>query len=40
MSTNNRRYGVEPLTSFLDRYVIGHKQSHAEQLASLLKESS
>lgn len=38
MTTNNRRYGPEPLTAFLDRYVVGHKRSHADQLARLLKE--
>ncbi|MEE6257662.1 maleylpyruvate isomerase N-terminal domain-containing protein [Plantactinospora sonchi] len=35
----NRRYGPEPLTAFLDRYVLGHKQSHAEQLADLVEEA-
>ncbi|WP_422768841.1 maleylpyruvate isomerase N-terminal domain-containing protein [Plantactinospora sp. WMMC1484] len=38
MTTNNRRYGPEPLTAFLDRYVIGHKQQHADQLAPFRKE--
>ena len=28
----------KPLTAFLDRYVIGHKQGHADQLAALGKE--
>jgi uncharacterized damage-inducible protein DinB len=40
MTTNNRRYGAEPLTAFLDRYVIGHKRGHAGQLADLVKEPS
>lgn len=37
--TNNRRYGPEPLTAFLDRYVLGHKRGHAQQLADLVKEA-
>lgn len=37
--TNNRRYGAEPLTAFLDRYVLGHKQGHERQLAALVKEA-
>lgn len=36
MTTTNRRYGEEPLTAFLERYVIDHKRGHAEQLARLL----
>jgi hypothetical protein len=39
-TTNNRKYGPEPLTAFLDRYVIGHKQGHADQLAAFCKENS
>jgi len=35
MTTNNRRYGDEPLTAFLDRYVTGHKRGHLDQLASM-----
>lgn len=34
-TTNNRKYGDEPLTEFLDRYVIGHKRSHLQQLAEM-----
>ncbi|MDQ1669934.1 MAG: hypothetical protein QOE40_1995 [Actinomycetota bacterium] len=30
--TQNVKYGEEPLAAFLDRYVIGHKQGHVEQL--------
>lgn len=33
--TRNRKYGPEPLTSFLDRYVLGHKLSHLRQLAAM-----
>lgn len=29
---NNRKYGPEPLTTFLQRYILGHKQAHLEQL--------
>lgn len=39
MLSHNRRYGPEPLTAFLDRYVLGHKQGHAQQLAELVKEA-
>lgn len=34
---NNVKYGSEPLTAFLDRYVIGHKRAHVEQLDVTLK---
>jgi hypothetical protein len=30
--TRNVRYGDEPLRAFLDRYVIGHKAGHLQQL--------
>ncbi len=30
--TNNAKYGAEPLSSFLDRYVLGHKRGHLDQL--------
>jgi uncharacterized damage-inducible protein DinB len=33
---NNRKYGPEPLTVFLDRYVLGHKAAHVRQLEELL----
>ncbi|MFC7550768.1 maleylpyruvate isomerase N-terminal domain-containing protein [Plantactinospora sp. GCM10030261] len=39
MTTNNRRYGPEPLTAFLDRYVIRHKQEHVNQLAPFCREA-
>lgn len=29
---NNRRHGPEPLTAFLDRYIVGHKAAHIHQL--------
>jgi DinB superfamily len=35
MTTNNRKYGEEPLSEFLDRYVLGHKRGHLAQLASM-----
>jgi uncharacterized damage-inducible protein DinB len=28
----NRKYGPEPLRTFLDRYVLGHKAAHVDQL--------
>jgi hypothetical protein len=28
----NRRYGPEPLSTFLERYVLGHKAAHVDQL--------
>lgn len=34
--TVNVKYGVEPLSSFLTRYVIGHKHGHIEQLTLVL----
>lgn len=34
----NVRYGREPLTSFLQRYVIGHKAAHAHELRHRLAE--
>ena len=33
--TENVKYGPEPLTAFFDRYVIGHKAGHLDQLRSL-----
>lgn len=33
--TQNVKYGHEPLTAFLDRYVLGHKRSHADQLIGM-----
>lgn len=37
---NNRKYGSEPLTSYLDRYILGHKAGHVEQLQSTLQQVS
>ncbi|HKY76122.1 MAG TPA: DinB family protein [Acidimicrobiia bacterium] len=36
--TENVKYGTEPLSAFFDRYVIGHKAGHLEQLRSLAQE--
>lgn len=36
-ATQNRKYGQEPLRAFLDRYVLGHKSSHVEQLRTALR---
>jgi hypothetical protein len=33
--THNRKYAEEPLTAFLDRYVLGHKRGHLRQLAAM-----
>lgn len=33
--TENVKYGPEPLSAFLDRYVIDHKSGHLEQLRAL-----
>lgn len=33
--TENVKYGAEPLSAFLDRYVLGHKAGHLEQLRAL-----
>ncbi len=33
----NRKYGSEPLHQFLDRYVLGHKAAHVEQLETTIK---
>ena len=33
----NRRYGLEPLATFLDRYVLGHKAAHIVQLEETLR---
>lgn len=31
-SMNNRKYGTEPVTDYLDRYILGHKAGHEAQL--------
>lgn len=33
---NNRKYGPEPLSVFLDRYVLDHKAAHRDQLRRTL----
>jgi len=33
--TENVKYGPEPLSAFLDRYVTGHKAGHLDQLRAL-----
>jgi hypothetical protein len=33
--TENVKYGLEPLSAFFDRYVIGHKAGHLDQLLAL-----
>ncbi|HZQ79301.1 MAG TPA: DinB family protein [Acidimicrobiia bacterium] len=33
--TENVKYGPEPLSAFLDRYVTGHKAGHLDQLRTL-----
>ena len=38
--TQNVKYGEEPLSAFLDRYVLGHKAGHLEQLRSLRRSGS
>lgn len=34
-STQNVKYGKEPLSAFLDRYVLAHKAGHLDQLRAL-----
>jgi len=36
MATMNVKYGEEPLTAFMERYVVGHKAGHLRQLEELL----
>ena len=36
--TENVKHGPEPLSAFLDRYVIAHKSGHLDQLRSLAAE--
>ncbi|HEV8624409.1 MAG TPA: DinB family protein [Acidimicrobiia bacterium] len=35
--TRNVKYGPEPLSAFLDRYVIAHKAGHLDQIRALHK---
>lgn len=37
-ATHNVKYGEEPLSAFLDRYVVSHKAGHLEQLRALASE--
>lgn len=36
-TTCNVKYGEEPLRDYLQRYVVGHKAAHAEQLRGALE---
>ena len=36
--TENVKYGAEPLSAFFERYVIGHKAAHLDQLRALATE--
>lgn len=33
----NRKYGAEPLIAYLERYVLGHKAAHVDQLRRTLR---
>jgi hypothetical protein len=35
--TENVKYGPEPLSAFFDRYIIGHKAGHLDQLRALAR---
>lgn len=35
--TQNVKYGPEPLSAFIDRYVVGHKAGHLDQIRALQK---
>jgi hypothetical protein len=35
-TTQNVKYGEEPLTNYLERYVVGHKRAHVDQLRRTL----
>lgn len=34
-ATENVKYGREPLSNFMDRYVVGHKAGHLDQIRAL-----
>jgi hypothetical protein len=34
------KYGAEPLTAFLERYIVGHKSGHLEQIRALQKAAA
>jgi len=38
--TQNVKYGPEPLSAFLDRYVVGHKAGHLDQIRALEKAAA
>lgn len=38
--TQNVKYGPEPLSAFLDRYVVGHKAGHLDQIGALQKAAA
>ena len=38
--TRNVKYGAEPLSAFLDRYVVGHKAGHLDQIRALQKAAA
>ena len=38
--TENVKYGPEPLSAFLDRYVVGHKAGHLDQIRALQKAAA
>jgi len=38
--TQNVKYGPEPLSAFLDRYVVGHKAGHLDQIRALQKTAA
>jgi hypothetical protein len=38
--TQNVKYGPEPLSAFLDRYVVGHKAGHLDQIRALQKAAA
>jgi len=38
--TENVKYGPEPLSAFLDRYVVGHKAGHLDQIRALQKTAA
>lgn len=38
--TQNVKYGPEPLAAFLDRYVVGHKAGHLDQIRALQKAAA
>lgn len=39
-ATENVKYGREPLAGFMERYVVGHKAGHLDQIRSLRKAAA